>query len=53
MQKIVCKKHKLELCIPTKDREFLLGKMHNDVAQLQSHHKQFPYCKFEKVGEEI
>ena len=52
MQRIVCKKHGLELGIPTKDREFLSGKMHDNITQLQSHHKQFPHCKFEKIGEE-
>lgn len=51
MQKIVCDEHKLELNIPTTDKEFLLGNMHGNIIQLQLHHKQFPNCKFEKVQE--
>ena len=47
MQRVVCKLHGLQLSIPTTDREFFLGKMHDDISQLQLHHKQFPDCKFE------
>jgi hypothetical protein len=52
MQKIICKEHNLELHIPTNEMEFLFGKMHDDIIQLESHHKKFPYCKFEEIGEE-
>ena len=49
MKKIVCHKHKLGLSIPTTDKEFLLGNMHDNSILLQSHHKQFPNCKFFEV----
>ena len=52
MQRITCTTHELELDIPTLDEEFLLGKMHDNISQLQLHHKEFPTCKFSKVGEE-
>ena len=48
MQKIVCKKHGMELNIPTTDGEFLMGKMHEDITHLKKHHEQFPECKFER-----
>lgn len=51
MKKIVCITHEIELELPTKDREFLIGNMHDNIVQLQSHHKQFPNCKFEEVQE--
>lgn len=52
MEKIVCHKHKLELSIPTTDKEFQLDVMHENIIQLCSHHKQFPSCKFFKTREE-
>ena len=53
MEKTVCHEHKLELNIPTMDKEFLLDIMHENIIQLQSHHKQFPRCKFFKIREEL
>jgi len=53
MQKIVCYVHRLEINIPTSNEEFLLGKMHDNICQLQLHHKEFPYCKFFKIGEKL
>ncbi len=52
MQKIVCNKHRLELIIPTTEDEFLLGKMHDKIMIIQSHHEQFPNCKFCEVSNE-
>lgn len=49
MQGIFCQEHRLELDIPTTDSEFLLSKMHDNIIQLQLHHKQFPNCKFQEV----
>ena len=53
MQNIFCQEHRFELNIPTTDGEFLLGKMHDNIMQLQSHHKQFPNCKFLEVQEKL
>ena len=52
MEKVVCHEHKLELNIPTTDTEFLLDNMHDNIIELQLHHKQFPNCKFFEVREE-
>ena len=49
MKRVVCSEHKFKLSIPTTDEEFFLGKMHDNIIQIQLHHKQFPNCKFEEI----
>jgi len=53
MEKIVCQNHELELEIPTTDIEFLKGNLHENVIQVQLHHKEFPSCRFQEVKKEL
>jgi hypothetical protein len=45
MKKIICIEHRIEFQLPTTEEEFLSGKLHNDIRQIQLHSEEFPQCK--------
>jgi hypothetical protein len=51
MKKIMCNRHKKEFVIPTRDEEFISGKWHKEVVNIQAHSVEFPDCKFREYQE--
>lgn len=51
MKKIMCNKHKREFVIPTRDEEFISGKWHQQVVNIQAHCVEFPDCEFREYQE--
>lgn len=49
MELVRCPTHDKDFQIPTSEREFFLGKYHQDVENCRLHHEKFPDCRFEEV----
>ena len=45
MKIVQCTKHKIEFQLPTTEEEFLSGKLHNEVMDIQLHSEDYPKCK--------
>ncbi len=49
MQRFRCNTHSVIISIPNNDREFHIGKYHQDIEYCLNHIKEFPNCKFEEI----
>jgi len=50
MEQYKCIIHSVIIEIPYTEKEFQNGKFHQGIEDCNEHLKQFPNCKFEKVG---
>jgi hypothetical protein len=52
MKRYSCVTHSIIILIPDTKKEFHEGKYHQDIEKCVNHIKEFPDCKFKKLGEE-
>ena len=51
MERYRCSTHSIIITIPNTEREFYIGKYHQSIEKCVSHIKEFPDCKFIKIGD--
>ena len=53
MERYRCIVHSIIIKIPNTEKEFHSGTHHQDIEKCVNHHKEFPDCKFKKIGEKL
>jgi hypothetical protein len=50
MELVKCLIHEVGFRLPSTEKEFQAGELHDQVELCVKHHEEFPNCRFEKTG---